>query len=128
MAKDERNLLDVLKFELNFLEEGGYGRLPREAWRARLVFLDSPSCINFNSKDRSPCCECGLMPLVPEKAREEQTPCEHIPLNAHGDTLDSLYRTATQQEIEDVLRGWLKATIQRLEAEGAHSPAAVSPR
>lgn len=126
MPKDDRDLLEVLKFELSFLEQGGYGRLPREAWRARLVFLDSPSCINFNTKDRLPCGECGLWPLVPEGAHEERVPCEHIPLNAHGDTLDSLYRTATQQEIEDALRTWLKSTIQRLEAEKAKESTTAS--
>ena len=29
MQKDERDLLEVLKFELEFLEQGGYGRSPR---------------------------------------------------------------------------------------------------
>jgi hypothetical protein len=80
MPTDKRNLLDVLKFELEFLEQGGYGRLPRESWRPRLVFEDSPTCMNFNSKDREPCDECLLMQLVPENARKEQTPCIHIPL------------------------------------------------
>ena len=33
MQKDERDLLEVLKFELEFLEDGGYGRSPRTPWR-----------------------------------------------------------------------------------------------
>jgi hypothetical protein len=122
MPRDNRNLLDVLKFELEFLEQGGYGRLPREAWRPRLVFEDSPTCMNFNSKDREPCSECLLMQLVPESARKEQTPCIHIPLSPNGQTLDSLYRTGTQQEIEEALGGWLRKTISRLEAEKANRP------
>jgi len=65
MPRDARNLLDVLKFELEFLEQGGYGRLPREAWRPRFVFEDSPTCMNFNSKDREPCSECLLMQFRP---------------------------------------------------------------
>jgi hypothetical protein len=44
MQKDERDLLDVLKFELSFLEKGGYGRSPREAWRPVYIFEDSPTC------------------------------------------------------------------------------------
>jgi hypothetical protein len=119
MAKDERDLLEVLKFELAFLEQGGYGRLPREAWRSRLIFLDSPTCANFNTAEKVPCQECGLMPLVAEDARESKVPCEHIPLTPAGDTLDSLYRTGTQQEIEDALAIWLKTTIKRLEQERA---------
>ncbi len=51
MDKDERDLLDVLKFELAFLEKGGYGRSPRESWRQPLIFEDSPSCMNYDSKD-----------------------------------------------------------------------------
>ncbi len=109
MPRDDRNLLDVLKFELEFLEQGGYGRLPREAWRARFVFEDSPTCMNFNSKDREPCEECLLMQFVPEEARTEQVPCIHIPLSPAGETLDSLYRTGTQQEIEEALGAWLRS-------------------
>ncbi len=125
MARDKRNLLDVLKFELEFLEQGGYGRLPRESWRPRLVFEDSPTCMNFNSKDREPCSECLLMQFVPEEARKEQTPCIHIPLSIRGETLENLYRTGTQQEIEAALGAWLRATIQQIEAEQAKpAPAA----
>ncbi len=125
MPKDDRNLLDVLKFELEFLEQGGYGRLPREAWRPRFVFEDSPTCMNFNSKDREPCDECLLMQFVPRDARTEQTPCIHIPLSAAGDTIASLYRTGTQQELEEALGAWLRATIQRLTAEQAKKAATV---
>src|SRR5579872_3734305 len=103
MAKDGRDLLEVLKFELDFLEQGGYGRLPRESWRARFVFEDSPTCMNFNSKDHEPCSECLLIQFVPENARKEQTPCIHIPLSSSGETLDSLYRMGTQQDIEGAL-------------------------
>jgi hypothetical protein len=117
MPKDNRNLLDVLKFELEFLEQGGYGRLPRESWRPRFVFEDSPTCMNFNSKDREPCSECLLMQFVPEEARKEQTPCIHIPLAPTGDTLESLYRTGTQREIEETLGAWLRVTIHRIEAK-----------
>jgi hypothetical protein len=123
MPKDDRNLLDVLKFELEFLEQGGYGRLPREAWRARFIFEDSPTCMNFSSKNREPCSECLLMQFVPESARKEQTPCIHIPLSPGGETLDVLYRTGTQQEIEGALGAWLRQTIHRLEAEEAKQPA-----
>ncbi len=131
MPRDNRNLLDVLKFELEFLEQGGYGRLPRESWRARFIFEDSPTCMNFNSnsKDREPCSECLLMQFVPEDARKEQTPCMHIPLSPSGETLESLYRTGTQQEIEETLGAWLRSTIHRLKAKEMKRPSpAVSTR
>jgi hypothetical protein len=119
MAADSRDLLNVLKFELEFLEQGGYGRLPRESWRPRFVFEDSPTCMNFNSKDHEPCSECLLMQFVPENARKEQTPCTHIPLSPGGETLESLYRFGTQLEIEEALGAWLRATICRIETKQA---------
>ena len=36
MAKDERDLLDLLKFELKFLEDGGYDSSHHTPWRRRL--------------------------------------------------------------------------------------------
>ena len=128
MPGDDRDILDVLKAELEFLEQGGYGRLPRQAWRSRLPFEDSPTCMNFNSTERRPCIECALMQLVPDAARSEESPCEHIPLTANGQTLDSLYRTGTQQEIEEALGKWLRAMIQELEAKRARkAPTGAHP-
>jgi hypothetical protein len=34
-----------------------------------------------------------------------------------GETLDILYRTGTQQEVEEALGNWLRTTIRQLEAE-----------
>ncbi len=122
MTKDDCNLLDVLKFELSFLEAGGYGRSPREPWRARLAFEDSPTCMNYDARedDRQPCRECVLMQLVPPSERGQKIPCRHIPLTPDGQTLDSLYVTGTQQEIEEALASWLHARMQTLEAGGTN--------
>lgn len=118
MEKDERDLLDVLKFELAFLEKGGYGRSPREPWRPQFIFEDSPTCMNYDSKENpGPCTDCVLMQLVPAEVRSEKIPCRHIPLKASGETLDSLYRYGEQHEIEEEVGNWLRATIQRLEEE-----------
>lgn len=118
MPDDERDLLEVLKFELEFLEKGGYGRSPRAAWRASRIFEDSPTCLNHALQEKArPCSECVLMQLVPEEHREKAVPCDHIPLNETGETVDALCRYATQQEMEEVLKKWLRATIQRMEEE-----------
>lgn len=120
MQKDERDLLEVLKFELKFLADGGYGRSPRAAWRPQLIFEDSPTCMNFNSpEDPVACVDCVLIQLVPPEFRSEQIPCRHIPFDSSGETLDSLYRYGDQVEIEEVVGGWLRATIKRLEEERA---------
>ena len=120
MPTDNRDLLDLLKFELRFLEEGGYGRSPHSPRRPPKIFEDSLSCMNFNSSaERVPCTACQLMQFVPENRASEPIPCRHIPLDASGRTLASLYESATQQEIEEVLGNWLRAAIQRLERERA---------
>jgi hypothetical protein len=118
MQKDERDLLDVLKFELEFLEQGGYGRSPRTPWRPQYIFEDSLTCMNYGFKDnRAPCSDCVLMHLVPPARRPEMIPCRHIPFNI-SETLDSLYRHSDQNEIEETVGDWLRATIQRLEKSG----------
>jgi len=117
---DDRNVLEVLKAELNFLEKGGYGKSPREPHRASLIFEDSPSCMNYDRPDKpEPCEHCLLMQFVPKEGREEKIPCRHIPLNTKGETLDQLYRYAEFFEVEDSLRQWLRATIARLENKAA---------
>lgn len=123
MLKDERDLLDVLKFELRFLESGGYGRSPREPWRPQFIFEDSPSCMNYDCKENpGPCEECVLMQLVPQGSRAQKIPCRFIPMNEAGETLDSMYRSAEQHEVEETVAGWLRATITRLEEERKTRP------
>jgi hypothetical protein len=118
MAQDDRDILDVLKFELKFVEDGGYGRSVRTPWRPSLVFEDSVSCPNFCDPARPhPCDECLLMQFVPENMREQRVPCRFIPLTEHGETVDHFYRAGTQEELEQALASWLRAQIARIEQE-----------
>jgi len=120
MPKDDRDLLDVLKFELKVLERGGYGSSPREPWRQHLAFEDSPSCMNYDTRENpAPCEECVLMQLVPPDQRGTKIPCRHIPLTQEGETLENLYSCGTQEEIEDAMRNWLRGTIQQIESQRA---------
>lgn len=128
MAKDNRDPLEVLKFELEFLEAGGYGRSPRTPRNPTLIFEDSLSCMNYHNKEnREPCDDCLLMQFVPAAQRTEEIPCRHIPLNESGQTIDSLYRMGTQVELEDALREWLHAAINRLEEERALQAQSARP-
>jgi hypothetical protein len=116
METDERDLLEVLKVELKFLEDGGYGRSPKTPWRPLYIFEDSPTCMNYNVREnRAPCGNCVLMHLVPSEMRSAKILCRHIPLNASVDTLDSLYRYSDQAEIEERAAEWLRAAIQQVE-------------
>ena len=122
MPLDDRSPLEVLKFELQFLEAGGYGRSPREPRKPPFVFEDSLSCLNaFSSKERQPCSNCLLMQFVPAPSRSEQVPCRHIPLNQAGETVQSFYSQRTQLELEEALASWLRAAIRRLEEENSQS-------
>jgi hypothetical protein len=120
MSKDTRDILEVLRFELNFLEQGGYGRSVRTPWKATSTFQDSPTCINFNdSEGPHPCNECLLTDFVPLKSQEEQVPCHHIPLNPLGETIYTMERQHEQNELEEAVKSWLRATIGRIERERA---------
>ncbi|HXZ31823.1 MAG TPA: hypothetical protein VEH30_06050 [Terriglobales bacterium] len=120
MSDDKRDVLEVLKFELNFLEQGGYGRSVRTPWKPTSIFLDSPACINFNdSSSPHPCTECLLTDFVPLRSRDEKVPCHHIPLNPQGETVYTMERQREQAELEEALKNWLRETIQRIERERA---------
>lgn len=118
MAQDQRDILEVLKFELSFLQDGGYGRSPHAPWRAPAVFEDSPSCPNFCDPARPhPCETCLLEQFVPESHRTQPVPCRFIQLNKEGQSVEDFYRTGTQAEMEEALAVWLSAQIERIEQE-----------
>ena len=120
MPRDDRDILEILKFELDFIEKGGYGRSVRTPWKATSVFQDSVTCINFGDPLKThPCDECLLMQFVPEERRHEDVPCHHIPLTKSGKTIATAEERQRQEELEDYVKEWLRATIKRLEAERA---------
>ena|SRR5690348_10358313 len=127
MSNDKRDILEVLRFELSFLEQGGYGRSVRTPWKPTSLFQDSLSCINFNDPERPhPCNECLLTDFVPPQEQAESVPCHHIPLTPNGETVDMLERTCNQAEMEEALKNWLRATIRRIEQERARKAAPAS--
>jgi hypothetical protein len=118
MAIDDRDLLKVLKAELEFLEKGGYRHSPTAPWRPQFIFEDSPTCMNHGRRENLlPCTECILMNLVPPDCRNEKIPCRHIPLNTEGYTIDTYYRLGTYEEVEAAVEAWLRKTIKQLEQE-----------
>ncbi len=117
MAQEPNELLDLLKFELKFLEDGGYGRSPHTPWRRQLVFEDSLTCPNFGDPARPhPCDECLLMRFVPNELKDQPSPCRLIPLTEKGETIDYFYRCGTQLELEEALSAWLHKQIRSIEA------------
>ncbi len=113
MPKDDRDILEILKSELDFIEKGGYGRSVRTPWKPTSIFQDSLTCVNFGDPEMSrPCDECLLMEFVPPERRSESVPCHHIPLNEAGETVDRISQRDNQEE---AVTNWLRTTISRLE-------------
>lgn len=120
MAKDSRDILEVLKAELAFIEKGGYGRSVRTPWKSESVFRDSLTCINFAEAGKTrPCSDCLLIDFVPVERRDETTPCHCIVLNDRGDTVESL-EDQGELDCEMAVKAWLMQKIaQLLEEERA---------
>lgn len=117
MTKDDRDVLELLKAELNFIEKGGYGRSVKTPWLPTSLFQDSPSCACFPLRDHDS--ECALMRFVPTEVRQQGVPCHCIPLNEAGETAATLETKGDPQQLEEALKAWLRATIRRLEEERA---------
>jgi len=111
-------ILQALKFELDFLEKGGYGRSVRTPWKPTSIFRDSPTCLNFDEQVAvHPCKECFLINYVPPERRSESLPCHYIPLNKRGDTVNSLSVRNDQERLEGAVKDWLRTAIRRLEGQ-----------
>ncbi len=118
MAKDDRDVLEILKFELSFLENGGYGRSVRTPWKETSLFQDSLTCINFGDPARTrPCDECLLMDFVPNDLRSTDIPCHHIPMTDQGDSLEVIEMRKGRMEAEEALKNWLRQAIEKIEVE-----------
>jgi hypothetical protein len=118
MANDERDILETLRAELDFIEQGGYGRSVRTPWKPTSIFQDSLSCLNFGYPYRvHPCSACLLNDFVPLTRQSEVVPCHHIPLDGEGETVETLELKDNQQELEEKVKAWLRARIKEIEAE-----------
>jgi hypothetical protein len=124
MAKDDRDILELLKEELAFVEQGGYGRSVRTPWLPKSAFQDSLTCINYADPDRSnPCTECHLIDFVTNEHRSEEVPCHFIALNEAGETIKDLEAQGDQAKLEATLMEWMKAQIKQIEEQRAASDA-----
>src|SRR5215469_13596560 len=120
MAADNRDVLEVLKFELSFLEDGGYGRSPHAPWRAPAIFEDSPICPNFSDPARPhPCKQCLLIDFVPQARRNEDVPCRFIPLKENGETVDDLTALARRSRWKNL---WITRCAPRFTESNRSAP------
>jgi len=118
MTKDDRDILELLKEELDFIEKGGYGRSVRTPWVEKSIFQDSLSCINYGYPYRAhPCNECHLLDFVDPEHKGTAIPCHHIPLNEAGETIEGLETADNEAKLEHKVRDWLRAKISEIEEE-----------
>lgn len=118
MVKDERDILEVLKDELSFIEKGGYGRYVRTPWQPKSAFQDSLTCINYADPNHThPCNECHLFDFVSSEHQDEAIPCHFIPLNETGETIETVELEDNAAVLERKLKDWLRARIREIEEE-----------
>jgi hypothetical protein len=122
MPVDKKTMLDALKMEITVIERGGYDPSVHSPHEEPRIFRDSISCLNLGLSDEKrelPCSGCFLIDFVPEQYKNSNDdPCHKIPLNAQGDTVDSLVKTgARPEDIQATVLAWLKATVKKLESD-----------
>ena len=129
MTTDERDILDLLKDELDFIQKGGYGRSVRTPWQSKSLFQDSLSCLNYGYPYRAhPCNECHLIEFVSPEFRTQNVPCHYIPLNTDGDTIEDFEVQDNEAKLEHAVSTWLRAKIKQIEEERAKQANAAVER
>ena len=123
MASDDRDVLEVLIEELDFIEKGGYGRSVKTPWQPTSIFQGSLSCLNYGYPYRAHLCsDCFLTEFVPPEGIAKPVPCHHIPLNDAGETLDSLESQDNQKRMEEIVKNWLRGRIRQIQEERTIDP------
>ena len=122
MPTNKKTMLDALKMEIMVIEKGGYHPSVHQPHDEPRVFRDSISCLNVglaDDKKEHPCSSCFLIDFVPEKYKDSnEDPCHKIPLNARGDTIESLLASGRRSDdVQAEVLAWLKAMVKKLEAE-----------
>jgi len=129
MTKDDRDILEILREELDFIEKGGYGRSVRTPWLQKSIFQDSLSCLNYGYPYRAhPCNECNLIDLVAPVSQTAPIPCHRIPLNETGVTIEDMESADDQPRLEKTVKRWLQTKIVDLELQRASQTTNVNAK
>lgn len=120
MPKDDRDILEVLQEELDFIEKGGYGRSVRTPWLPKSTFQDSLSCLNYGYPYRAhPCNECHLIDFVATEHKSAEVPCHFIPLDDEGATIEDLESIDSEPKLQEALKTWLRKKISAIKEQRA---------
>ena len=115
MANDDRDILEVLQEELDFIEKGGYGRSVRTPWQPKSAFQDSLSCLNYGYPYRAhPCTDCQLIEFVSPEDRSKEVPCHHIQITERGETIEDLELEENEAKLAREVAHWLRTKIEEI--------------
>jgi hypothetical protein len=116
MAHDISEILQVLRYELNYLEQGGFAR-DRALLGTESPFRGTFACLNFrDALEAHACRECLLYQFVPDDKRNQELPCHHILLDDRGATIQQCLDSNDPERMANLLKHWLQTTITQLEA------------
>jgi len=128
MANDDRDILELLKDELDFIEKGGYGRSVRTPWKPKSTFQDSLTCLNYGYPYRAhPSNECHLLDFVSPEHYGTEIPCHYINLNEAGETIEDSEAADNEAKLERKVKKWLRTKISAIEEERATQALAGCP-
>ncbi len=120
MNADRRELIEMLKLEIEVIERGGYLPSVREPRKELKIFRDSISCPNLALEQKTtPCAHCWLAQYIPANHMDKEEPCHYIPLNDRGDTVASLVERGDAEGARRELLNWLRRRVTELEREAA---------
>jgi len=118
MAADQRDVLEVLRFELYLIEQGAYRGAKSHRGTPLAFFKDSPTCLDFGENDsRHSCRRCLLSDFIPGTHQNETSACHRIALDGKGNSIRSLGEGYNRIAVERAVFGWLRDTVARLERE-----------
>ena len=104
MAPDLKEIIEQLKLQRDIVKDGGYGRSVRTPWKEERLFRDSITCLNVTEQvKKHPCNECLLWEWVPEDHKDEDIPCQFIPLDEQGHSIAELEEAGKREEAEQAL-------------------------
>jgi hypothetical protein len=121
MGFDKKEMIEKLKFEIEMIEKGGYYPSVREPRHNPEIFRDTITCPNVGLEEKEHACSsCFLSQFLPPEMRNSNDDiCHKIPLNAIGDTIESLKAEDDPQKLQAIVLSWLKRTVAKLEEEVA---------
>lgn len=120
MAESKAELIRLLEAELDFIEGGGYEPSAGKPQEEKPMFKGSLACINHwlvEGHDSECHDDCVLLPWVPNQHRNADLPCHLIPLNPKGETVKSIEAAGERDRLEEEVKRWLRATIEKLKNE-----------